>query len=174
MDKRDGMLKTAGVTTLEANLLREYALDQMNPSGGSEPECSGDVSCYVWADERAGALGISAKGVGGVLSSLTQKGLAAVFSDDPDDGFCFTEAGYKVYDQLRTAGFYSETVYGERHDSFRFHTERPIEGILTIWHWQGIGKPTARLPESAFTLEGETVVIDSGCQGPFYIDYTSA
>lgn len=88
------------LTQNEITLLNSIARCEMNRINGGVPECADDVNTYIWAEERAGELGISEKAVGGVMSSLQNKGLIWVCVDrkDPDDsGIGFTETGFVAW-----------------------------------------------------------------------------
>ncbi len=89
------------LTNLEFNYMNEIARCEMNSINGARPECANEVDTYIWADERAANLGISEKALGGVMSSLIQKGLISCsWEENPaDSGVSFTEAGYKVWDE---------------------------------------------------------------------------
>jgi len=87
----------AKMTDLEINLMNLIARCEMNQINGGVPESADDVNTYIWADERAAEMSITAKAVGGVMSSLQTKGLIWVCIDraDPDDsGMGFTDAGF--------------------------------------------------------------------------------
>lgn len=101
------------LTELEAKLLNIIAHCEMNPSNGADPESASDVNTYLWAEDRATAMGISLNAVGGVLSSLSNKGLIEMDAPtvkmsaspaeqrmaghDPDGRLGFTEAGFEAW-----------------------------------------------------------------------------
>ena len=88
------------LTQNEINLMNSIARCEMNQINGGVPESADDVNTYIWADERARELGISENAVGGVMTSLQQKGCIWVCIDrvDPDDsGMGFTEAGFTTW-----------------------------------------------------------------------------
>lgn len=108
----------SNLTNLEAALLTEIALCEMNSSNGAEPDQASDVHTYLWADERASNLGISEQAVGGVLTSLQTKGLIGVIAPnckpnandrdgrrigdrDPDGAVWFTDAGFAAYKAIK-------------------------------------------------------------------------
>lgn len=88
------------LTDLEINYLDNIAFCEMNVTNGGTPESDDDVNTYTWADERAGCLGITEKGIGGVMSSLVKKGLiwSVIDREDrDDDGVGFTGLGFEVW-----------------------------------------------------------------------------
>lgn len=93
-------IEATALTALELALMNEYAFCEMNQGNGARPNSAADVWTYLWADIRAANLKISAKAVGGLLTSLSSKGFIAVEApckDDPDGGVSFTEAGYAAW-----------------------------------------------------------------------------
>ena len=88
------------MTELEIKFMNIIARCEMNQINGGVPETADDVNTYVWADERAAAMEISEKAVGGVMASLVKKELIGVYVEksDPDDsGVWFTEAGFAAW-----------------------------------------------------------------------------
>jgi hypothetical protein len=85
------------LTDLEGLYLDLIAHCEMNSGNGATPEAADDVNTYTWADQRARDLGITEKGVGGVMSSLTQKGLIWSTDEGDDSGVGFTEAGFEAW-----------------------------------------------------------------------------
>jgi hypothetical protein len=94
------------MTDLEFAALNLFAYCEMNQINGSRPESHKDVHTYLWADQRAAALGITEQAFGGVLTSLQSKGLITVSAPSPDDkdsGVSFTEQGYAAWDAAAKA-----------------------------------------------------------------------
>lgn len=92
------------LTDKEFELLNLWAYCEMNQINGARPETADDVHTYTWADERAAEMGISEKAVGGIMSSLLEKGLIGCTTDEGDDnGVWFTEAGYEAWNAREAA-----------------------------------------------------------------------
>jgi len=86
------------MTNLEIKLMNLFARCEMNSINGAVPQSADDVNTYTWADERAAELGITEKGVGGVMSSLMAKGFIGCTTDEGDDnGVWFTDAGFAAW-----------------------------------------------------------------------------
>lgn len=88
------------LTELQFKALNHYAHCEMNASNGATPTCIEDLGTYLWADIAATALGISDQAMGGVLTSLTQAGLAVIQAPgrgDPDGLFNFTDRGFAAW-----------------------------------------------------------------------------
>ena len=73
MEKETNMAIT--VTEMEQALMTWVAINEMNTNNGAVPEHWSEAYAYLWADEMASAIGTSEKGVGGLMTSLKEKGL---------------------------------------------------------------------------------------------------
>lgn len=94
------------LTALEFQLMDLYAHCEMTATNGATPESAKDVWTYLWADVRAKDMGIDAKAVGGLLTSLASKGFAVVnkpSKGDKDGGFAFTDEGFAAWSAAREA-----------------------------------------------------------------------
>jgi hypothetical protein len=85
------------MTDLQMQFMNLIARCEMNQINGAVPHCADDVNTYLWADERASAMGISEKAVGGVITSLQTAGLIGIYIDKDDSGVWFTEAGFAAW-----------------------------------------------------------------------------
>lgn len=88
------------MTNLETRYMSLIATCEMNANNGAEPKVADDVNTYTWPEERAADLGITERALGGVMTSLQNKGLIWVSIDpsDPDDnGVGFTEEGFDAW-----------------------------------------------------------------------------
>lgn len=97
---------TAQLTELEFQLMDLYAHCEMTQLNGATPTQYKDVNTYLWADERAAALEISEQAVGGLLTSLQNKGFIGVVKptrQDKDGSFWFTETGFDAWHSAREA-----------------------------------------------------------------------
>ena len=87
------------LTEKEIRFMNLIARCEMNQINGAVPETANDVNTYTWADERAADMGISEKAVGGIMSSLMEKGFIGCTTDEGDDnGVWFTDAGFAAWD----------------------------------------------------------------------------
>lgn len=85
------------LTELESRYMDLIANCEMNSGAPLDADA---INTFIWADERAAALGISAHALGGVMSSLQKKGLIWLCLDeaDPNDnGVGFTEDGFQAW-----------------------------------------------------------------------------
>jgi hypothetical protein len=82
------------LTDFEFRYLDLIAYDEMTAVNGGEPETYSDVHVYNWSDERAADLGISEQALGGIMSSLIQKGLIVV--NEPDNRYDSTVSMTRV------------------------------------------------------------------------------
>ena len=105
------------LTDLEFRLMDNIAHCEMGPLNTGTPTCADEANTFLWLDDRAVALGISAQSAGGVLTSLKKKGFIGVLSPnvkmsnnpqaqrnngrDPDGGVWFTDAGFEVWKSHR-------------------------------------------------------------------------
>ena len=99
-------MMTASLTDLQFAVMDNIAHDLFNPTNGADPESASDVHCYLWAEERARDLGLSAQQVGGLLTGLDTAGLLWMqkpSKGDPDGGCGFTEAGFEAWKTRHTA-----------------------------------------------------------------------
>jgi hypothetical protein len=87
------------ITDMEFHLLNLWARCEMNQINGARPDSAVDVNTYIWADERAADMKISARAVGGIMTSLSEKGLVhyCIESDKDESGVMFSEAGYDAW-----------------------------------------------------------------------------
>lgn len=108
------------LTDLEYRLMDVFAHCEMNESNGLTPKSADEVRTYLWADARAIELEISEQAVGGLLTSLQNKGFIGIVAPnckfnaderggsrggnrDPDGGFWFTEEGFAAWKEKRSA-----------------------------------------------------------------------
>lgn len=98
---------TSSLTTMQFSLMNRIAHDQYNTTNGATPTSHTDVNCWLWADEFAADLGLTGKQVGGLLTTLTEKGFLGVnkvkksktrLGGEPDESTVwFTEAGFAAW-----------------------------------------------------------------------------
>ncbi len=94
-------------TPKEMLLLENIAHSEMCAANGATPESAADTNSYLWADERASALGISEQAVGGLLTTLQAKaaiGVTRPTRQDPDGGVWFTDGGFTAWMAQRGEG----------------------------------------------------------------------
>lgn len=94
------------LTDLEYAMMETIAHAEHNPTNGATPEKREDVNTWLWADEFGKAIGIGEKAAGGVLSSLSQKGLIEmdVSGKKADHSVWFTDAGFTTWQLEHQAG----------------------------------------------------------------------
>ena len=94
----------APMTELEFALFDVYAHCEMNSANGATPESADEIWTYLWADERASALKLTEQQVGGLLTSLVNKGFAKVIKPskgDKDGSFNATPEGFAAWASMR-------------------------------------------------------------------------
>jgi hypothetical protein len=92
------------MTDLEFKLFDTMAHCEMTACNGDTPTSHSQIWTYLWADERASALGVSEQAIGGLFTSLAAKGFAHIqkpTKGDPDGGFTATEAGFNAWKSMR-------------------------------------------------------------------------
>jgi hypothetical protein len=94
---------------------RQYALmdliahHEYNAINGATPEKAADVNTWLWADEFAKELGETGKAVGGLLTTLTEKGFIGVNKvkkvkgQADESGVWFTDDGFAAWAAHRAA-----------------------------------------------------------------------
>lgn len=100
-------------TDKEMQLLENIAHDEVTTCNGATPTKADETSAYLWADDRAKALGITGQAIGGLLTSLQTKGaigVSAACREDPDGGVWFTEAGLAAWMAQRSEPVEAEPI----------------------------------------------------------------
>lgn len=103
------------LTRNQIELLEVFANCEMNGANGSIEYLlsdSGDAQMtwtYLWADERASAMGVSEQVIGGILTSLQNEGMISMLrpgkgagcSGDKDGSFIMTPEGFAAWKAQR-------------------------------------------------------------------------
>lgn len=96
---------TTKITALETKVLRNIALNQYQPTNGSEPELFDDTSA-VWSScLDCGPEHIESSSIPGVMSSLSKKGLVVCSGSlkAADATVTLTRKGWDAYVEIRKA-----------------------------------------------------------------------